>query len=76
MAMTKSDKSQKELLISYLCDTGRTISGPQAEARFGVKNLSARMSEIRKEGFTVSRGTNKRGNTTYLVSRKKASKVV
>ena len=73
MAMTKSDKSQKELLISYLCDTGRTISGPQAEARFGVKNLSARMSEIRKEGFTVSRGTNKIGNTTYLVSRKKAS---
>lgn len=75
MMMTKYDKSQKELLVSYLCDTGRSISNPQAQARFGVKNLRARMSEIRKEGFIVSRETNKKGDTIYLVSSKKVSKI-
>ena len=64
--------TQKENLISYLKNTGRNISGPQAKARFGIQNLRARMSELRKEGFTVTK--NKRGNTTYEVTQKSQSR--
>ncbi|NDB82035.1 MAG: hypothetical protein EB127_04740 [Alphaproteobacteria bacterium] len=66
--------TQKENLISYLKNTGRNISGPQAKARFGIQNLRARMSELRKEGFTVTTGKNKRGNTTYEVTQKSQSR--
>ncbi|NBV28421.1 hypothetical protein EBS02_05315 [bacterium] len=75
MAFVKSNKTQKELLISYLRGTGRGISAAQANAMFGVKNLRARMSELRQEGFTVRKDTNKEGNTTYFVSRRKAKVV-
>ncbi len=71
MAFVKSSKTQNELLISYLRGTNRGLSAPQAQAIFGVKNLRARMSDLRELGFRVRKTTNTEGNTTYYVSRRK-----
>jgi len=71
MAFVKSNKSQKQLLISYLHGTNRGISAAQADAIFGIKNLRARMTELKQEGFVVYKDVNTRGNTTYFVSDKK-----
>ena len=70
MAFVKSGKTQNELLVSYLRGTGRTISAPQARALFGVKNLRARMSDLRQDSYKVRTGYNTEGNTTYAVSRR------
>ncbi len=70
MAFVKSGKTQNELLVSYLRGTGRNISAPQARALFGVKNLRARMSDLRQYGYKVRTGLNTEGNTTYAVSRR------
>jgi hypothetical protein len=71
MAFVKSSKTQNELLISYLRGTNRGLSAPQANALFGVKNLRARMSDLRELGFRVRKNVNTEGNTTYYVSRRK-----
>ena len=52
MAFVKSDKTQNELLVNYLRGTGRGISAAQAKAMFGVKNLRARMSDLRQYGLS------------------------
>ena len=70
MAFVNSSKTQTELLVSYLRGTGRGISAPQAKSLFGVKNLRARMSDLRQIGYKVRTATNTEGNTTYFVSRR------
>jgi hypothetical protein len=70
MAFVNSSKTQNEQLVSYLRGTSRVISAPQARALFGVKNLRARMSELRQAGFRVRTGVNTEGRTTYAVSRR------
>ena len=70
MAFVNSSKTQNEQLISHLRGTNRYISAPQARALFGIKNLRARMSELRQMGFRVRTGVNKEGRTTYAVSRR------
>jgi hypothetical protein len=70
MAFVNSSKTQTELLVSYLRGTGRGISAPQARSLFGVKNLRARMSDLRQSGYKVRTATNTEGNTTYFVSRR------
>jgi len=71
MAFVKSNKTQAELLVSYLRGKGRGITAPQAKALFGVKNLRARMSDLRMEGFKVRTSVNTEGRTKYYVSRRK-----
>lgn len=70
MAFVKSGKTQNELLVSYLRGTGRGISAPQARALFGVKNLRARMSDLRIAGYKIRKAINTEGNTQYFVSRR------
>lgn len=70
MAFVKSDKSQNELLVKYLRGTGRTISESQAKSLFGIKNLSARMSELRQAGYRVSLTENTEGKTAYRIARR------
>ena len=70
MAFVNSSKTQNEQLISHLRGTNRYISAPQARALFGIKNLRARMSELRQMGFRVRTGVNTEGRTTYAVSRR------
>ena len=40
--------TQTEKLQNYL-EAGRSITAPEARARFGVKNLRARIFEMRKD---------------------------
>jgi len=70
MAFVKSNKTQTELLVSYLRGKGRGISAAQANAMFGIKNLRARISDLRQAGFKVRKDMNTEGNTTYFVSRR------
>ena len=70
MAFVKSSKSQNELLVSYLRGKNRTISAPQAESLFGIKNLSARMSELRQAGYRVRLVENTEGKTAYKIPRR------
>jgi hypothetical protein len=70
MAFVKSNKTQTELLVSYLRGKSRGISAAQANAMFGIKNLRARISDLRQAGFKVRKDMNTEGNTTYFVSRR------
>ena len=70
MAFVKSNKTQTELLVSYLRGKGRGISAAQANAMFGIKNLRARISDLRQAGYKVRKDMNTEGNTTYFVSRR------
>lgn len=71
MAFVKSSKTQTELLVSYLRGTTRKLSAPQAAALFGIKNLRARISDLRFMGYKVRTALNTEGRTTYSVSRRK-----
>ena len=62
--------TQLNQLESYLRGTGRELSAAQAESRFGIKNLSARMTEMRQGGFRVRTRVNTTGKTAYSVSRR------
>lgn len=45
----------KQRLLSFLSkkDGYNTFSAAQAQARFGIKNVSARISELRQEGYAI-----------------------
>jgi predicted transcriptional regulator len=47
-----SNVSVTQKLLSYL-QTGRDITANQARAKFGITNVSARMSELRKAGYAI-----------------------
>ena len=63
--------TQLAQLETYLRGTGRELSAAQAESRFGIQNLRARMTEMRQGGFRVRTRTNSTGKTSYSVSRRK-----
>lgn len=68
MALTKITTTQTQFLETYLkAKPGRRLSADQARAMFGVKNLRARIAELRKAGNTVQTATNKAGKTTYSI---------
>lgn len=55
--------SQNERLVRYLVG-GRSISASEARSRFGIRNLRARVNDLRTQGFCVY--TNRDGSrTTY-----------
>lgn len=62
--------TQNNQLVKFLRGTGRELSAAQAESRFGIRNLSARMSELREGGFRVRTRTNTTGKVAYSVSRR------
>lgn len=70
MAFTKLTTTQTAFLEQHLRGTGRSMSGAQARETYGIKNLRARMSDMRAAGLTVRTGKNTRGRTTYAVSRR------
>lgn len=73
MAFVKTNKTQNQILISYLRGTNRSLSAPQARSIFGIKNLRARISDLRNLGFRIRKSMNTKGNTIYFVSRRKKS---
>lgn len=70
MAFTKLKTTQVVFLEKYLRGTDRVISAKQAEALFGIKNIRARMTELRQCGLRVRRTKNSTGRASYAVSRR------
>ena len=70
MAFTNISGSQTAFLHSYLRGTGRTLTEKQASSLFGIKNLSARMSELRQAGLKVRTEQTRDGRAKYSVSRR------
>lgn len=68
MTFTKLSTSQTQFLHDYLRGTGRTITAAQAEANYGIKNLRARMTDLRHAGLRVQTVKTKTGKTAYTVS--------
>jgi len=68
MANLNKVKNQKAFLVKYLRGTGRTLTEAQAASNYGIMNLSARMSELRKAGLVVSTVETTSGKTAYKVS--------
>jgi hypothetical protein len=61
-------KNQAVFLENYLRGTGKTLSAAQASANYGIKKLTARISELRAAGLNVKTITNTTGNTAYKIS--------
>lgn len=70
MAFTNLKTTQVAFLETHLRGTGRSMSAAQAQATYGIKNLRARMTELRGAGLKVRTETNTTGRTTYSVSRR------
>lgn len=70
MAFTNIKTSQRDFLVEYLRGTGRELSAAQAQSLFGIQNLRARMTELRKDGYRVRTRINTLGRTAYAVSRR------
>lgn len=70
MSFTTLKTTQNSFLETHLRGTGREMSAAQARATYGVKNLRARMTDLRNAGLRVRTGVNTEGRTTYSVSRR------
>jgi len=59
------NKTQNEKLANFFTKGGN-ITEKQAQHRFGIKNLAARVAELRAEGYSIYTNTLKtaRGETT------------
>ena len=68
MSFTTISTTQNQFLESYLRGTGRTLSARQAESLYGIKNIRARMTELRQAGLRVNRSVNTEGRSAYSVS--------
>jgi hypothetical protein len=68
MAFTQIRTTQREFLVDYLRGTDRELSSAQANSLYGIKNLRARISELRNMGLRVRTHPNTTGLTSYKVS--------
>jgi hypothetical protein len=68
MSFVKLKTTQNEFLEQHLRGTGRAISARQAEATYGIRNIRARMTELRSAGLKVNRTVNTEGRTAYTIS--------
>ena len=59
--------NQVSFLEKYLRGTGRTLSSAQAKANYGIEQLPARISEMRKAGLQVRTTVNTAGKTAYSI---------
>lgn len=56
--------SQNEKLVKFF-KSGNDITEGQARSRFGISNLSARISELRAEGYSIYTNKLTTGQTVY-----------
>jgi len=68
MSFVTLSTTQNQFLESHLRGTGKAISAKQASATYGIKNIRARMTELRQAGLKVKLAKNTEGRTTYSVS--------
>lgn len=64
--MKKETAKQKMLKTLTKTSGYNTFSTAQARARFGVKNVSARIAELRKEGYAIYTNIRNRANGTKV----------
>ena len=65
MSFVTLKTTQNQFLEQYLRGTGKALSAAQAEATFGIKNIRARMTEMRQAGLKVNRAVNTEGRSAY-----------
>ncbi len=68
MSFTTLTTDQKTFLETYLRGTGKTLTAADANARFGIKNLPARISELRAAGLNGKTDLATTGKTRYAVT--------
>lgn len=68
MAFTQLTVPQNQFLEQYLRGTGRAITARDAQARFGIQNLRARMTDLRNAGLVVRTEPSTTGSARYAVS--------
>jgi hypothetical protein len=68
MSFTTIKTTQNQFLESYLRGTERSLTSRQADSLFGIKNLRARISEMRQIGLVVRKDKTQDGLTKYMVS--------
>jgi hypothetical protein len=68
MSFTTITSNQTAFLETYLRGTGRTITAADAKARFGIQNLTARVSELRAAGLNVKSDVATTGKTRYSMT--------
>ena len=68
MSFTTIKTNQKAFLETYLRGTGRTITAADAKARFGIQNLTARVSELRDAGLNVKAEVATTGKLRYSMT--------
>jgi hypothetical protein len=66
-------QTQNAVIETHLRGTGRTLTASEAKTSFGIKNLRARMSEIRQAGLIVKTETTASGKTSYSIPARSAS---
>ena len=70
MKSSKHSLTQNEFLVTHLRGTQRELTVAQANALYGIKNLRARVCELRKAGLMVKSRKNYRNAASYrIVSR-------
>ena len=62
--------SAKSKILAYLSkkDGYNTLTVAQAQARFGIQNVSARIDELRQEGHVIYTNTKTRGDGSKVAS--------
>ena len=62
--------SAKEKILKFLSKTDgyNTLTVAQAQARFKIQNVSARIDELRQEGHVIYTNMKTRGNGTKVAS--------
>lgn len=68
MSFTTLTVTQNEFLEKHLRGTGRSLSARQASSLYGIKNIRARMTELRGAGLKVNRSLNTEGRSAYSIS--------
>ena len=62
--------SAKQKILNYLSkkDGYNTLTVAQAQSRFGIQNVSARIDELRQEGNVIYTNTKTRGDGSKVAS--------
>jgi predicted transcriptional regulator len=62
--------SAKEKILKFLSKTDgyNTLTVAQAQARFGIQNVSARVDELRQEGHVIYTNMKTRGDGSKVAS--------
>ena len=64
-------KTQNEWIHDYLRGKNRTLTAAEAEARYNIKNLRARMTQLRQLGLVIrTNEKTKKGMTKYSIASK------